>query len=101
MTSRLISPHLYFISFHNCKEHQGKLCLLGKQLMNLLFCGVKGPMSYKPELLPFCRMEQTNCRRKVLQHPSMDLQVPPAFFRDPLGRLDLYHTCVSYSTVIV
>lgn len=27
----------------------------------------------------------------------MDLQAPPAFFRDPLGRLDPCHTCVSYS----
>lgn len=30
----------------------------------------------------------------------MDLRAPPAFFRDPLGRLDLCHTCVSYSITI-
>lgn len=45
--------------------------------------------------------EQTDCRHIVLLHPSMDLQVPLAFFRDPLGRLDLCHTCVSCSTTKV
>lgn len=30
----------------------------------------------------------------------MDLRAPLGFFRDPLGRLDLCHTCVSYSITI-